>query len=285
MEDHIKPMEFAKKFNLSQTTVNEWIRGGKIKAIKLQGSKRAHYRIPLSEVERFEKLLVPETVKIDTEDTPMNTTMTSSKEMPVFVPGNYSATSMNCDDLVRGILVPSTTSTTTSSTTSSVWIPLSLDGSATSSTFTYESSTTQTTRHPYTMSIKQRVNETENVLCNNWLDLDYGSKGPTGPTGPQGPQGCIGNAGIQGSPGSIGAMGPTGLLGNSGKVSSYNMKTRWRSSSGTSWNFCDGLSIEPEFTISEFRPYWCEELVIDYQVSRPFVTTIVTNYLLFKKEN
>ena len=58
MKDYIKPTEFGKKFDLSQTVVNEWIRSGKLKAIKFENPHRNHYRIPISEVERIEKELI-----------------------------------------------------------------------------------------------------------------------------------------------------------------------------------------------------------------------------------
>ena len=56
--DYLKPAEFAKKFNLSQSTVNKWIRAGRINAIVIRHLTKNHYRIPVSEIERFEKELL-----------------------------------------------------------------------------------------------------------------------------------------------------------------------------------------------------------------------------------
>ena len=58
MKEYMSTSEFMEKFDLSQSMVNDWIRSGRIKAIKFESSKRTHYRIPLLEVERFERELV-----------------------------------------------------------------------------------------------------------------------------------------------------------------------------------------------------------------------------------
>ena len=58
MKEYMSTSEFMEKFDLSQSMVNDWIRSGRIKAIKFESSKRTHYRIPLSEVERLEKDVV-----------------------------------------------------------------------------------------------------------------------------------------------------------------------------------------------------------------------------------
>jgi excisionase family DNA binding protein len=55
---YISPAEFARRMDFNPATVRNWIVAGKIKAVVIRNPKRNHYRIPLSEVERFEKEMV-----------------------------------------------------------------------------------------------------------------------------------------------------------------------------------------------------------------------------------
>ena len=209
MRNYIKPMEFAEKFNLSQSMVNDWIHKGKIKAVKLGSGKRSHYRIPLSEVERFENSLrqgdemIQSSVDLD------------ALEMPMLVPSAYSSKSMDSDDLVRGIMMeysPSSTATT-SATISYV------NTGKLSPTFTkslWRSSTTATTQPPpsqrfvgntFTIAQEPRLEEYSIAFDS------YGTGDWVSDWHPVGPQGATGSTGYVGS---AGPLGPTGIVGPTG---------------------------------------------------------------------
>ena len=53
--NYITPAEFAKRMNFHLSTVRRWILEGRIKSLTIKNPHRNHYRIPLSEVERFER--------------------------------------------------------------------------------------------------------------------------------------------------------------------------------------------------------------------------------------
>jgi excisionase family DNA binding protein len=230
VRDYIKPMEFAKKFGLSQSTVNDWIHQGKIKVITLGGSQRSHYRIPLSEVERFE-------TSLQRGDAMQSAVSLDALEMPTLVPSSYSSTSMDSDDLVSGIMMDY--SLTTTSTTS-------LSSSTTGSS--YISSTTATTQPPpyqrfggtsYT-DYSVNFTETENNLATTWLNIDT-PVSSIGSRGPKGPQGCVGTRGIEGCMGPTGPQGPRGPSGGPPGPSSI-MSSRLLS---YEHNFFDIISVTP----------------------------------------
>jgi excisionase family DNA binding protein len=230
VRDYIKPMEFAKKFGLSQSTVNDWIHQGKIKVITLGGSQRSHYRIPLSEVERFE-------TSLQRGDAMQSAVSLDALEMPTLIPSSYSSISMDSDDLVSGIMVDY--SLTTTSTTS-------LSSSTTGSS--YLSSTTATSQPPpyqrfggmsCTDSANYYVIGDSGITSNDvtWMN----SSGSAGDKGPKGPQGCAGTRGIEGCMGPTGPEGPRGPSGGPPGLSSI------MSSSLLSYehNFFDIMSVTP----------------------------------------
>jgi len=67
MEDvgFLTPEEMAKKMKVTRPTIYEWIRQGKIKAIKTSSGVRGAWRIPETEVKRLHALAYE--VKIEAE--------------------------------------------------------------------------------------------------------------------------------------------------------------------------------------------------------------------------
>ena len=59
------PDEMAKKMKISRPTIYEWIRSGKIKALRASSSSRGPWRIPVTEVKRLHALAYE--VKIEVE--------------------------------------------------------------------------------------------------------------------------------------------------------------------------------------------------------------------------
>ena len=213
MRNYIKPMEFAEKFNLSQSMVNDWIHKGKIKAVKLGSGKRSHYRIPLSEVERFENSLrqgdemIQSSVDLDV------------LEMPMLVPSAYSSKSMDSDDLVRGIMMEYSPSSTATTSATVSYVNTGKKLSPTSTKTLWRSSTTTTTQPPPSQRF---VGGAFHVACEPRLEeafitqplLDsYGAGNWASDWHPMGPQGATGSTGYVGS---AGPLGPTGIVGPTG---------------------------------------------------------------------